>query len=103
MHKWIVKDYLSHRSVKNDIISMIMAENHHKPIIKMEDWQKTQEMLTNWKMIKSSKKAKKFAAPYFFPRIKSGALRGYYLLDLGWSRKQRERFLRTIVSKNNKN
>jgi len=106
MHKWIVKDYLTHRSVKNDIISTIMAENHHDPIIKMEDWQKAQMLLDNWKISRFNRKsarAKKFAKPFFFPRVKSGALRGYYLLDLGWTRKQREHFLRSIVfPKNNK-
>lgn len=102
MHKWIVKDYLTHRSVKNDIIPAIMAEYHHTPIINMEDWKKTQELLANRKLFQYSQKSvklKEIEYPHIFSRIKSGNLRGYYLLDLGWTREQRERFLRTIISK----
>ncbi len=106
MAKYIVKDYLSHRSVKNNIIPTIMCENHHDPIINMDDWEKAQHRLSNWRTFRygqKSAKAKKFTATDFFPRIKSGPLRGYYLLDLGWTRSQRKQFLASVVNTKLKN
>ncbi|OQB12477.1 MAG: Transposon gamma-delta resolvase [Firmicutes bacterium ADurb.Bin193] len=95
------EDYRTHKSVKNRLISMWEVENHHTPIIPMAEWQKVQaELLVR----KDSRKKgggigimKKFTAP----RIKSGHLKGYYLLDGNWTRQERETVLQIIESINN--
>jgi len=104
LQKYIVKNYLDHRTEKNDIIPMIMAENNHPAIISQHDWDKVQELLRNRQTYKSDRPA--LTAPWLkksfnFTRIKSGALKGYYILDCGWTRIQREYFLKNIVSPNN--
>ena len=106
MQKTVTESYLTHKSVKNTFIPLIMAENHHEPIIKMEDWNRVQELLKDRKLRKSldgEGRKIKFQHPFIFSRIKSGSLKGFYLLDCGWTRKQREAFLNNIVSQNNKN
>ncbi len=98
--KYIVKDYLSHRTVKNDVIPMIMAENHHPAIISLQDWNKAQELLVNWQQRKSIRQPienMKIKKDVYFPRVKTGVLKGFYLLDCGWTRVQREQFLHTTI------
>ena len=104
LQKYIVKNYLDHRTEKNDVIPMIMSENNHTPIISQQDWDKVQELLQSRQMRKSDWSALK--APWLknsfnFIRIKSGALKGHYILDCNWTRAQREYFLKNSVSKNN--
>ena len=99
--KYIVKNYLDHKTVKNDIIPMIMAENNHPAIISQHDWDKSQALLRSWQTQKSNRSAvkpMKLGKSFHFIRIKSGALKGHYLLDCNWTRAQREYFLQNIVS-----
>jgi DNA invertase Pin-like site-specific DNA recombinase len=101
--KYIVKNYLDHKTSKNDIIPMIMAEKHHPAIIEQEEWDKAQELLRIRKTQKPDRsviKAMKALSQFHFVRIKSGPLKGHYLLDCNWTRAQREYFLRHIISKN---
>jgi len=102
--KYIVKDYLTHRTVKNDLIPMIMAENHHPAIINRQDWNKAQELLVDLKKRKSNRTDTKMISlqtSFSHTPVKSGSLKGYYLLDCGWTRAQRESFLHTIISSQN--
>ncbi len=104
--KYIVKNYLNHRTEKNDIIPMFMSENHHQAIISQDDWDKVQELLRDkqthtHKTDRSSVKAIRLENQFHFIRIKSGALKGHYLLDCNWTRAQREYFLQNIVSPKN--
>ena len=99
--KYIVKNYLDHKTVKNDVIPMIMAEKHHPAIISQKDWDKVQELLRLRKTQKSDRstmQTMKRLQQFHFFRIKSGALKGHYLLDCNWTRAQREYFLKNIVS-----
>ena len=103
--KYIVKNYLDHKTSKNDIIPMLMSENHHQAIISHEDWNKAQELLRLRKtqtIDRTVRKAMKALRQFHFFRIKSGPLKGHYLLDCNWSRAQREYFLQHIVSPKNK-
>ncbi len=102
--KYIVKNYLNHKTEKNDIIPMIMAENHHPAIISQHDWDKVQELLRDrqtHKPDRSAFKAMRLKTTFHFIRIKSGVLKGHYLLDCNWTRAQREYFLQNIVSPQN--
>lgn len=105
LQKYIVKNYLDHKTEKNDVIPMIMSENNHQAIISQRDWDKVQELLLTRRAQKSSRlafKAKILEKSFHFIRIKSGALKGHYLLDCNWTRAQRKYFLQNIIaSKNN--
>jgi hypothetical protein len=100
--KYIVKNYLDHKTKKNDIIPMIMAPNTHPAIISQDTWDKAQELLQNKHSSDyTAVKTMKFKKPFYFTRIKNGALKGHYLLDCNWTRAQREYFLRNVVSSKN--
>ncbi len=102
--KYIVKNYLDHKTVKNDVIPMVMAENHHQAIISQSDWDKVQERLRLRKTQKPDRsviKAMKSLRQFQFFRIKSGPLKGHYLLDGNWPRAQRKYFLQHIIPKKN--
>jgi len=104
LQKYIVKNYLDHKTEKNDIIPMIMSENSHQAIISQHDWDKVQELLLTRKTQKpdrSAVKAMRLENPFHFVRIKSGTLKGHYLLDCNWTRAQREYFLQNIISSKN--
>ena len=104
MQKTITENFITHKSVKNRVMPLIMKENSHEPIIPKAEWEKVQELVKTWKTQKaehSNTKMKKFQRSFIFSRIKSGSLKGYYFLDCGWTRAQREQFLCTIISKNN--
>ena len=91
--KTFSKDYLSHKTVKNkDILPQWYWENNHPPIIKRQHWLKAQELLSNRKWSQKKTTAvlvKKFTVT----RVKSGALRGYIILDLAWTSDERTQFL----------
>ena len=99
--KYIVKNYLDQKTVKNNIIPMIMAENNHQAIISQHDWDKVQELLRTRKTQEAGRStvaAMRLGNSFNFTRIKSGALKGHYLLDCNWTRIQRKYFLQNIVS-----
>lgn len=101
LQKYIVKNYLDHKTEKNDIIPMIMSENNHPAIISQRDWDVVQELLLTRKKQRSSRfalDARALGKTFHFFRIKSGALKGHYLLDCNWTRIQRESFLRSVIS-----
>ena len=99
--KSYAKDYLTHKSVKHrNVLPQWYWENNHPAIIKRERWNKAQELLDlkSWRKIKKPPKImqKKFTVA----KVKSGALRGYFLLDLVWSKEERDQFIQIINSIN---
>ena len=95
------KDYLSHKSVKNrDVLPQYFWENNHKAIIKREIWEKAQELLSARKWSRSKKKIEKMQKKFTVAKVKNGVLRGYFLLDMGWNKEEREQFLNIINSIN---
>lgn len=95
------KDYLSHKSVKNrDVLPQYFWENNHKAIIKREIWEKAQELLSARKWSRSKQKIKKMQKKFTVAKVKNGVLRGYFLLDMGWNKEEREQFLNIINSIN---
>ena len=95
------KDYLSHKSVKNrDVLPQYFWENNHKAIIKREIWEKAQELLSARKWSRSKQKIEKMQKKFTVAKVKNGVLRGYFLLDMGWNKEEREQFLNIIDSIN---
>jgi hypothetical protein len=90
------KDYLSHKTVKNrDVLPQWYWENNHPAIIKREQWNKAQEILKVGRWRKGapiSEMRKKFTVA----KVKSGALSGYFLLDMEWSKEERDKFIQLI-------
>ena len=91
------KDYLSHKTVINkDVLPQWYWENNHPAIIKKEQWQKAQELLASGKRKSSNGKPAAVKRPVI-AKVKSGVLAGYFLLDMDWSKEEREQFL-TILN-----
>ena len=95
------KDYLSHKSVINrDVLPQYFWENNHKAIIKRDIWEKAQELLSARKWSRSKQKIEKMQKKFTVAKVKNGVLRGYFLLDMGWNKEEREQFLNIINSIN---
>lgn len=94
-------DYLTHKSVKNrDVLPQWYWENNHPAIIKREQWNQARELLAagNWR--RSSKPLEAMKKTFTVAKVKSGALRGYFLLDMMWSKEERDQFIQIINSIN---
>ena len=99
--KSYTKDYLTHKSVKNrDVLPQWYWENDHPAIITRDQWNKVQELLNTGKWRKSSKPLSVMKKKFTVSRVKSGALRGYFLLDMLWSKEDRDQFIKIINSVN---
>lgn len=95
------KDYLTHKSVKNrDVLPQWYWENDHPAIIKRDQWNKAQELLKVGKWRKGSKPLETMQKRFTVTKVKSGVLRGYFLLDMAWSKEEREQFIQIINSIN---
>lgn len=95
------KDYLTHKSVKNhNVLPQWYWENNHPAIIKREQWNKAQEVLDskNWRKSKNPPPVMK--KKFTVTKVKSGVLRGYFLLDMLWSKEERDQFIQIINSIN---
>lgn len=95
------KDYLTHKSVKNrDVLPQWYWENNHPAIIKREQWNRTQELLSagNWR--KNNQPLEAMQKKFTVAKVKSGVLRGYFLLDMMWSKDERDQFIEIINSIN---
>lgn len=95
------KDYLTHKTAKNrNILPQWYWENDHPAIIKREQWNRAQELLDagNWR--KSSKPLEAMKKKFTVAKVKSGVLRGYFLLDMMWSKEERDQFIQIINSIN---
>lgn len=99
--KTFTTDYLTHKSVPNeDILPQYYWENNHPAIIKREQWKKVQELLAA-KQWSRHTKAKAMEKKFTVAKVKSGVLRGYFLLDMTWTKDERKQFLEIINSINN--
>ena len=98
--KTYTKDYLTHRSVKNrDVLTQWHWENDHPAIIKREDWNRVQEILRSGRG-RVRKPLNAMKRRFTVALVKSGALRGYFLLDANWTKDEREQFIKIIESVN---
>lgn len=95
------KDYLSHKSVKNDdVLPQWYWENVHPAIIKREQWQKAQDLLCTGNWTKRGKPLASMQKKFTVSKVKSGVLRGYFLLDMSWTADEREQFIKIMKSIN---
>jgi hypothetical protein len=95
------KDYLTHKSVKNrNVLPQWYWENNHPAIIKRDQWNKAQELLDSGMWRKSSKPPEIMEKKFTVAKVKSGVLRGYFLLDMLWSKEERDQFIEIINSIN---
>ena len=95
------KDFLTHKSVKNrDVLPQWYWENDHPAIIKRNQWDQVQKLLDDGSWRKSSKRPKAMEKKFTVTKVKSGALRGYFLLDMLWTKKERDQFIQIINSIN---
>ncbi len=104
MQKTYTKNFLTHKSVKNkNILPMYFTENHHSAIIDKGKWNQVQELLINRKNNLTVILPKSVPKHFMVTRIKSGGLKGYFLIDTTWTKQEREQFLKIIGSVNNLN
>lgn len=92
--KTYTKDYLSHKSVKNNALPQWIWEDVHPAIIQRKRWVQVQEILDTGRSTK--KKPKVMEKKFSVARVKSGILRGYFLLDASWTNNERKQFLQMI-------
>ena len=91
------KDYLSHKTVKNkDILPQWFWENNHPAIIDREKWNRVQELIASGKFGKRITPIEAMKKKFTVAKVKSGVLRGYFLLDMEWTKDEREQFLNII-------
>ena len=91
------KDYLSHKTVKNkDILPQWFWENNHPAIIDREKWNRVQELIASGKFGKRSTPIEAMKKKFTVAKVKSGVLRGYFLLDMEWTKDELEQFLNII-------
>ena len=95
------KDYLTHKTVKNvDVLPQWYWENNHPAIIKREQWEAAQELLASRRWRKPHAPLEAMSKRFTLARVKSGVLRGYFLLDMDWTKDEREQFIEIINSIN---
>lgn len=97
--KTYTKNFLTHRSIPNkDVVTQWYWENNHPAIIEREQWNKVQELLKagKWNHKRVGTMEKKFTVA----KVKSGALRGFFLIDTAWTKDERIQFLQILKSIN---
>ena len=93
-------DFLSHKSVKNKTLPQWFWEGCHAAIIDKETWKKVQEKLSNRNYGKNSTVPAPIKKKTVITRVKSGPLRGFFLLNMTWNSEEREQFMNVIDSIN---
>ena len=95
------KDYLTHKSAPNQgVLPQWFWENNHPAIIPRQRWNTVQEILSSGKRRKSCNPLAIFKRKFTVAKVKSGVLRGYFLLDMLWSKEERDQFI-TIINRIN--
>lgn len=88
MQKTFVKDYLTHKTIRNTgQVPSYIYHKHHEPIIPKSQWEKVQDMLDNprnRKVIRLSRHTKPVT-------ITTGRLAGYMVIDINWHNKNIEK------------
>ena len=91
------KDYLTHKSVKNrDVLPQYYWENNHTAIIDRETWQKAQELLSSGNFGRHGKPLAAMKKKFVVAKVKSGVLRGFMLLDMDWTKEERDTVIKII-------
>lgn len=92
--KTYTKDFLTHISAKNNnVLIQYHWENCHPAIIERKNWDKAQELLITKKWSSFHSKIKNMPKKFVVARVKSGRLRGFYLIDPAWDKEERSKFI----------
>lgn len=82
MQKTYVKDYLTHKTVKNTgQVQAYLLLKHHTPIIAKAEWERVQELLANWRTRKKRKSRRKQK----IATVKRGRFAGFIIIDTSWA------------------
>lgn len=93
------QNYLTHKTLKNNgILRQYYWTNVHPAIISEKNWDKVQELFEKNKGKRFKQHVKPMEKGFTVSKIKSGSLRGYYLLDLSWSKEERKKFIEIVNS-----
>lgn len=99
--KTYTKDFLTHKSAKNDnILIQYHWENCHPAIIERSKWDKAQELLIAKMWSTHRTEIKNMPKKFVVARVKSGRLRGFYLIDPAWNKEERSKFISILKSLN---
>ncbi|WP_099205182.1 recombinase family protein [Scatolibacter rhodanostii] len=99
--KTYTKDFLTHKSVKNDnVLIQYHWENCHSAIISRTKWDKAQEFLLKKKWGSQKSQIDNIPKKFVVARVKSGSLKGFYLINPLWTKEEREQFKRILKSLN---
>ena len=91
------KDYLTHKSVKNrDVLPQYYWENNHTAIIDRKTWQKAQELLSSGNFGRRGKPLAAMKKKFVVAKVKSGVLRGFMLMDMDWTKEERDMVIKII-------
>ena len=95
--KTVCTDCRTQTSVKNkDILPQYFWENTHPAIIPPVKWEKVQEIMASGKNRGRGKPLDAMKKKFAVARIKSGPLRGYMLIDMNWSKEERDIIIKII-------
>lgn len=93
------QNYLTHKTLKNNgILRQYYWTNVHPAIISEKKWDEVQELFKKNKGRRYKQDIKPMVRGFTVSKIKSGRLRGYYLLDLSWSKEEQMKFIEIINS-----
>ncbi len=91
------KDYLTHKTVKNkDVLPQYFWENNHTAIIDRATWKKAQELLTAGKYGRRKNPLAAMKKKFVVAKVKAGVLCGFMLLDMDWTKEEREMVIKII-------
>ena len=82
MQKTFVKDYLTHKTVKNTgQVQAYLLLKHHKPIIAKAEWERVQELLDS----RRTRKKRRLRKTQKIHTVKRGRFAGYIIIDTSWA------------------
>ncbi|RGS75772.1 hypothetical protein DWX73_12895 [Coprococcus sp. AF21-14LB] len=94
------KDYLTHKTVKNnEVLPQYFWENNHPAIINKKTWDKAQELLSSGKYGKNKKQIVKLNKKFTVSKVKNGVLRGFILIDTSWTKEERDIVIKILENK----
>lgn len=96
MQKTYIKDFRTHKSVKNTDLNMYFKENHHTAIIKKEDWIKVQKLLSERHSTAKRATLRRLSNHFVAYRVKDGLFKGYLIMDSRWSFMDRQEFIKNV-------
>lgn len=95
--KTYTKDFLTHKSIANkDVLTQWHWENDHPAIIERGKWERAQALLLSGTGSRQRKAVAAIKKKFVIARVKSGVLRGFFLLDSNWSKEEREEVINII-------